>query len=87
MAIFDDKWFEVCYYEGEDIVPYYLLVVATNVENRSEILVTDPCRNHAIEFRSTDYEEVRNWLLEDERQQVMGREFPDDGWPRSTPDK
>jgi hypothetical protein len=87
MATSDDKWFEVWYFEGDEILPSYLLVVSTNVENRSEILVTDPCRNHAIEFRSTNYEEVRNWLFEDERQQVMGREFPDDSWPRSTPYK
>jgi hypothetical protein len=80
MAIYDDKWFEIWYEEGTDIVPHYLLVVATNLENRAEILVYDPLKNNEIVFRSFDYEKIRHWLFEDEFQPAEGRIFPEDPW-------
>jgi hypothetical protein len=80
MAIYDDQWFEIWYSDGESYEPYYLLLVMPNPQNKGEIIVSDREKNNEIIFRSNNYEEVRNWLSEDEFELVEGRTFPDDGW-------
>ncbi len=80
MATYDDKWFEVWYSEGDDVLPCHLLVATPNSENRSRVLIMSPCEGNKVVFEGKDYEEARLWLLEDEYTQVVGREFPDDGW-------
>ncbi|MBA3246783.1 MAG: hypothetical protein H0T63_01715 [Pyrinomonadaceae bacterium] len=83
MATYEDQWFEVWFTEGTDIIPGYLLIVTPD-ESRTGCIVIDPQQNQNIIFRGRDYEETKNWLLEDEYSLVRGREFPDDGWPLQT---
>lgn len=80
MAIYDDEWFEVWYSDGTYIAPSYVLIVATNLKDKQEILVIDPIEKNQVVFRSKSYEEVANWLWEDEFRLVEGRMFPDDGY-------
>jgi hypothetical protein len=79
---FDDKWFEVWFVSGVEILPAYLVVVFPNPGRPGEILVIDLDKNKRL-FAGANYEEVFNWLTEDEFQQVTGREFFDDGWTPS----
>ncbi len=80
MAISDDKWFEIWYSEGVEVIPYYLLIVTTDEKDRGKIIVIDPLKSNQVVYRGKDYEEVCHWLSEDEYEQVEGRMFPDDGW-------
>ena len=80
MATYDDKWFEVWYSEGTDILPTYLLIVATDSNKSEEILVIDPLKSNEIVFRSKKYEDVCSHLWEDEFHLIEGRIFPDGGW-------
>lgn len=80
MAIYDDRWFEVWYIDGIDVIPSHLLVVTPNPEDRSRVVVIDPQRKDKIIYEGKDYEDVCFWLGEDEYTLVGGREFPDDGW-------
>ena len=78
---FDDKWFEVWFVHGVGILPAYLVVVSPNPEDTTEILVIDLDNNKRL-FAGANYEEVFNWLTEDEFEQVTGRQFFDDGWDK-----
>ena len=80
MTIYDDKWFEIWYSEGSEVLPTYLLIVTTNSNKSGEILVIDPSKNNAVVFRGKNYEDVCSWLWEDDFHLVEGRVFPDDGW-------
>lgn len=80
MAIYDDQWFEVWYSEGTEYQPHYLLLVSPNPKNKKEIIIYDLIKNNEIIYRSKNYEEISNWLNEDEFQLVEGRTFPDYGW-------
>ena len=80
MATYKDKWFEIWYSEGEDIIPTYLLVVTPNPENLSRILIIDPAEKGKVVYEGKDYEDATDWLVEDEYSLVNGRIFPDDGW-------
>jgi hypothetical protein len=80
MAIYDDKWFEFWYSDGEDVVPYHFLIVVSNTKNAGEIIVLDPFKNNEVVFRGKNYKEICAWLTEDEYQLIEGRTFPDDGW-------
>lgn len=80
MAIYDNQWFEVWYSDGESYLPSYFLLVIPNPRNQTEIIVLDNQKNNEIVFKSNNYEEVRDWLSEDEFELVEGRTFPDDGW-------
>ena len=42
MAIYDDKWFEIWYSEGVEVIPNYLLIVTTDEKDRGKIIVIDP---------------------------------------------
>jgi hypothetical protein len=79
MAIYDDKWFEVWFVDGVEYIPAYLVIVTPNPKIKGEIIVLDLNKNEIL-FRSKSYEDVRNWLTEDEFDLVDGRVFPDDGW-------
>jgi len=80
MSIYDDKWFEIWYSEGVEVIPHYLLIVTTDEKDRGKIIVIDPQKNNEICFRGKDYDEVCNWLWEDDFHLVEGRVFPDDSY-------
>ena len=42
MATYEDKWFEIRYADGVDVVPSHLLIATSNPEDRSRVLVIDP---------------------------------------------
>ena len=79
MAIYDDKWFEVWYSEGKDVIPNYLLIVTFD-KRSEEVIVLDPSNSNKSAFRAKNYEDVRSWLSADEFELVEGRVFPDDGY-------
>jgi len=78
--IYDDKWFEIWFSEGTDVVPYHLLIVTPDPGNTSLITVLDPKENYKVVHQGESYENTVLWLKEDEYSLVEGREFPDDGW-------
>jgi len=69
------EWFEVWCVDGVEYVPAYLVVVAPNPKNQNEIIVIDLAKNEIL-FKSKNYEDVHEWLCEDEFSLVKGREFP-----------
>ena len=75
MATFDDYWFEVWYVSGVDLKPAYLVVVAPSTQANHRFTVTDINKNEDI-FTAASYEEVRDWLVEDDFSLVDGRVFP-----------
>jgi hypothetical protein len=84
MSISEDRWFEIWFTDGEDIVPTYLLLVSPDKERPGGVVVNDPQMNYATIYRGQNYEDTRLWLEEDEYSLVKGRVFPDDGWPLET---
>jgi len=72
--IIDDKWFEVWFVPGVDGLPAYLVVVSPNPKQTSQIIVRDISENKEL-FVGSSYEEVFNWLTEDEYEQVQSRVF------------
>lgn len=78
--IYDDKWFEIWFSEGKDVVPYYLLIVTPDPSNTSLVVVLDPKENLKVVHQGESYEKTVLWLHEDEYNLVEGRQFPDDGW-------
>jgi hypothetical protein len=79
MATHEDKWFEIRYADGVDIVPSHLLIVTSNPEDRSRVLVIDPYDKDRVVYEGKDYADANTWLREDESSLVGGRIFPDDG--------
>jgi hypothetical protein len=77
---YDDKWFEVWFSEGTEVVPYYLLIVTPDQINAGQVLVLDPKENNKVVHQGQSYEDTLLWLKEDEYSPVEGRVFPDDGW-------
>ena len=51
--------------------PPYVLLLRGDSRRNYEIL--DPAQNYAVIFACCDYEEAKNWLLEDEYEPVAGR--------------
>jgi hypothetical protein len=80
MAIYDEKWFEIWYAEGVDIVPSHLLIVTPKPENTSQVLIIDPYDKGKIIYEGKNYGDACSWLWEDEYSQISGRMFTDDGW-------
>ena len=80
MATYDNKWFEIWYADGVEYIPSHLLIVAPKPENRSSVIVIDPYLSDKIVYEGNDYQNVVDWLTEDEYEMVSGRIFPDDGW-------
>ncbi len=76
MKIDSNLWFELWYSDGEDIIPYHLLIVIPSVKNDGEFMVLDPFKNNEVVFRGQNYEEVSDWLTEDEYQLIEGRTSP-----------
>lgn len=81
---YEDKWFEVWYSEGEDVIPTRLLIVISDPKASDKILIVDPSENHRVVFQASDYRAATDWLCEDEYSLASGRQFPDDGWPLAT---
>ncbi len=54
------------------LVPPYILLV---IENEDCFLVLDPVESQKIVFKANEYEIVKNWLLEDEYEQIGSREY------------
>jgi hypothetical protein len=61
-------WYEV--WADEGISPPYVLLLCGNMGPVLEVY--DPTERRVV-YRASTYEEVRNWLLEDEYTQVQGR--------------
>ena len=80
MATFEDKWFEVWYSQGEDVIPTYLLIVTPDPNQSDLVLVFDPHEKNRVVHQGQSYQDTRLWLSEDEYYLVDGRVFPDDGW-------
>lgn len=78
MTIRDDRWFEVWYIDGVDLLPSCLYVVAPNQDHSGRISVYDPFNNDRVVFEGKDYETVMHWLTEDEFMPIDGRQFRDD---------
>jgi len=51
-------------------IPYVLLLIADEAE---EYKIYDPKENYTVIFASSSYDEVKNFLVEDEYEQVRGR--------------
>lgn len=68
------KWFEVWYVEGVELLPVYLVIVTPNPKEQNEIIVTD-YQDSKIIYRGESYEDVHNWLTEDEFGFVTGRVY------------
>ena len=84
MSIKDDRWFEVWYIDGVDVIPSCLYIVSPNPDRSGRIRVLVPYDSNTVKFEGKDYEETCNWLGEDEFERIDGRIFPDDGWPLET---
>ena len=84
MSISEDRWFEVWFDQGEDVLPTWLLIVIPDAANPGLVLVCDPFQNNQVIHSGQNYEDTRIWLAEDEYELVNGRVFPDDGFPLPT---
>jgi hypothetical protein len=74
MSNSNKKWFEIWFVEGVDLLPAYLVVVTPDPDNHNEIIVIDNQDNKVL-YRGNSYEDVHNWLTEDEFSFVAGRVF------------
>lgn len=74
MAIAEDRWFEVWYEEAYRSVPGYFLIVGYDASSSPHIYIKE-LSNGRIIFKATDYDEIYNWLREDDFYQGNGREF------------
>ena len=70
-----EKWFEVWCVDGVEHIPAYLVIVAPSPKSPSQIIVFDLDKDEIL-YQSNVYEDVREWLLEDEFSMVKGRTFP-----------
>ena len=84
MSTHENKWFEVWYSDGEDVIPTHLLLVVSDPKQSNHILIVDPSENDKVVFQAKDYEAATDWLIEDEYSRADGRQFPDDGLPLAT---
>lgn len=79
-----DRWFEVWFDPGSDILPAYLLIVTPDPANPGGVLVCDPSKNNRVVYEGANYERTCIWLSEDEYELVEGRMFVDDIFPLPT---
>ncbi|HKO98276.1 MAG TPA: hypothetical protein VJU86_14860 [Pyrinomonadaceae bacterium] len=84
MSNSEDRWFEVWFDQGEDVLPTYLLIVIPDPANPGLVVVCDPFENNRIVHSGQNYDDTCIWLAEDEYDPVVGRTFPDDGLPLAT---
>jgi hypothetical protein len=80
--IYDDKWIEI-WCEGDEERPH-ILIVTPDKHRPGYILITDPKQDFKVIFESQKYEDITEWLVEDEYTLADGRMFLDDGWPLRT---
>jgi hypothetical protein len=78
MSTSEDRWFEVWFEDGGDLLPHYLLIVIPDEARPGLVMVCDPLKNNRVIHEGQNYEETRLWLREDEYSLVTGREFIDD---------
>jgi hypothetical protein len=74
MSTQENEWFETWFVEGVEYIPAYLVVVTPNPKSSDKIIVLDLNTNKVL-FESSNYEGVRNWLIEDGFSLVTGRVF------------
>jgi hypothetical protein len=67
--VFDWKFIET-WIDPTSEIPYVLLLIA---DEAGEYKIYDPKENYTVIFASSSYEEVKNFLVEDEYEQVRGR--------------
>lgn len=84
MSTSEERWFEVWYSQGEDVLPTWLLIVTADPSNPGLVLVYDPLEGYRIVHQGDNYQNTCLWLGEDEYELVDGRVFPDDDWPLAT---
>lgn len=84
MSISEDRWFEVWYSQGEDVLPTWLLIVTPDPANSALVLVRDPLEGNRIVHQGDNYQDTCLWLGEDEYELVDGRVFLQDGWSSVT---
>lgn len=65
------NWYEIWCDEG--LNPPYTLIVANYTDNSELISIIDPCENNKVIFSSSEYAEVKDFLLEDEYTMIKGR--------------
>jgi len=87
MSTSENRWFEVWFDQGGDVLPTWLLIVIPDTANPGLVLVCDPFENNRIIHKGQSYEDTCIWLGEDEYELVHGRVFPDDGLPLATSKK
>jgi hypothetical protein len=83
MSTSEDRWFEVWFDQGEDVLPTWLLIVTPDVANPGLVLVHDPFENRIV-HRGQNYKDTRIWLAEDEYSLASGRMFHDETYPLAT---
>ncbi|HET6979062.1 MAG TPA: hypothetical protein VFI24_22200 [Pyrinomonadaceae bacterium] len=79
MTTAENRWFEIWYDEGSDLVPHYLLIVVPDGADPKLFRVYDPFEKLFIFDGS--YEDVCQELREDEYSRVEGRMFVDEIFP------
>lgn len=72
MADQNSQWTSFEVWADKDLTPPYILLV---IENEDRFQVLDPTEGNKIAFEAEDYEIVKNWLLEDEYDQIGNREY------------
>jgi hypothetical protein len=87
MSSSPNRWFEVWFDQGEDLLPTYVLIVIPDKARPGLVLVCDPLENNRVVHEGQNYEKTRFWLKEDEFSLVTGRVFLDDPFPLATDDK
>lgn len=66
------QWYEVWVDDTMSTPSPYILVVVGEPE-KQVFTVFDPKEDYQVVFKASDYEIVKNWLLEDEYTRVLGR--------------
>jgi hypothetical protein len=81
MSTSENRWFEVWYSQGENLIPTWILIVVPDESRPGRILIHDPISNNKLLHSADSYDAATDWLIADEYELVHGRQFPDDGWP------
>jgi hypothetical protein len=70
--------FEVYYVSGFPIIPSYLVIVTPCPGGSPNVIVRESDELGAVIYRGRDYQEVADWLSEDELLRITGRELVGD---------
>ena len=72
MTLSENKWFEIWFDEGVDVLPNWLLIVTPDPANHGLVVVYDPFEKRVI-HSGDNYDDTSVWLAEDEFELVTGR--------------